>query len=240
MMKFDYVLRNRRSIRQFKPDPVPKEMLDALLKNALHSPSSSNTQPYRLAIATGEVKEQLREQLTTKFSRANAINRSPMPLKLIKGALSKDLPDGDFKPNNQYPPELKKRASACGHGLYSTLGIERNDRSGRDNQMRRNFEFFDAPVAIFVFIHERLGVYSALDAGIFLQSLMLSATNMGLGTCTQGALGLWASPVKNLFDVPSDYKLICGMSLGFPDEGHAVNQFQPEKRVIDELLIPLK
>lgn len=239
-MNFESVLRERRSIRQFKQDPVSDELIQSLLEQALASPSSSNTQPYRIAVATGEIRNELKQQLSRKFLNANAINRSAMPLKLIKGVLSNDLPDGDFKPNNQYPKELKKRASECGHGLYSTLGIARQDIRSRDQQMLRNFEFFDAPVAIFLFIQERLGVYSALDGGIFLQSLMLAATNMGLGTCTQGALGLWSSPIKKLFDVPKDYKLICGLSLGYPDPEHAINRFQPHKRSIDELILPLK
>ncbi len=239
-MQFDDVLKQRRSIRQFKPDPVADEVLRQVLERALQSPSSSNTQAYRIAVASGALKDQLREALSRKFAAANKINRAPLPLKIAQGLLSKDLPDGDFKPTRHYAPELKQRASVCGHGLYSTLGIARDDWAGRDRQMQRNYEFFDAPTVIFLFVHQNPGIYAALDAGIFLQSLMLSATRMGLGTCAQGALGLWAGPVRERFEVEPDYKLLCGLSMGYVDERHPVNGFQPAKRPLEQLLLPPK
>ncbi len=85
-----------------------------------------------------------------------------------------------------------------------------------------------------------MGHLGALDAGIFLQSLMLAATDKGLGTCTQGSLGLWGSPVRERFEIEKDYHLICGLSLGYPDEEHAANQYRPNKRTLEELKSPLK
>ena len=139
--------------------------------------------------------------------------------KLIR--LSRDLlvtpgamPDGDFKTNLAYPQDLQPRRRDTGHGLYALLGIARNDHAAREQQMRRNFEFFGAPTVLFVFVHAGLREFSVLDAGIWLQSLMLSAQAHGLATCAQGALATWAGPVRAAFDVPPHYKLICGVSIG--------------------------
>ncbi len=128
---------------------------------------------------------------------------------------------------------------ATGMGLYEVLGIERSDKKARDEQMARNFVFFDAPVAIFAFIHPGMTHTALLDLGIMLQSLMLSATNKGLGTCAQGALAIWRSPVEKYFNIPKDYKLVCGLALGYPEQDK-VNEYRPEKISLDELLIPLR
>jgi nitroreductase len=102
--------------------------------------------------------------------------------------------------------------------------------------MRKNFEFFGAPVAIFVFVHSGLREFSVLDAGIFMQSLMLSAHAHGLGTCAQGALATWVGPVKAAFEVPPGYKLIAGLSIGYPSNAH-VNHFNPGRRSAPEMLL---
>lgn len=239
-MEFLDVLNQRRSIRSFADKEVPTELLETLLKEALESPSSSNTQPYKIAIATGDSCKALGQELVSKYHSANKISKQPLPLKLISAATSKDLPDSDFKPIlGKYPPVFQERRVATGMGLYEVLGIERNDRKSRDEQMAKNFEFFNAPVAMFFFIHPGMKHTALVDLGIFMQSLMLAATNKGLGTCAQGALGMWRSPVEKRFEIPKGYKLVCGLALGYPD-GHQVNEYRPEKISLDELLITEK
>ena len=85
----------------------------------------------------------------------------------------------------------------------------------RNEQVRRNFEFFGAPVVFFVFVQGDMSVFSPLDAGFYIQTLLLSAHARGLGTCVQGALATWKSPILAEFkDVPKDYKLVRGISMG--------------------------
>ncbi|MEC8428148.1 MAG: nitroreductase family protein, partial [Pseudomonadota bacterium] len=138
----------------------------------------------------------------------------------------------------EYPNELMSRRIDCGSQLYKALGIGRGDIESRDHHLRKNFEFFGAPVVMFLFINKKLQVQSSLDAGIFLQSLMLSATDYGLGTCAQGALAIWTDPIKKHFNIDKEYQLICGLSLGYPSD-HTVNSFSPGKRDIDSLLFDL-
>ncbi len=238
-MNLTELLDKRRSIRQFEKTPVEKACLDAIISKALNVASSSNTQSYRLAIASGQLCEQLRAELTKKYQDAQRISQRPLPLKFIEGFLAGVKPDGPFHHDIRYPEELQKRRVECGMGLYKTLGIERHDREARSRQMQRNFEFFDAPVVMFLFVNKKMGAYSALDAGIFLQTLMLSATEQGLGTCAQAALGIWTRPVCRHFEIEPDYQLICGVSLGYIAE-HPVNHFRPEKRTLEEILCPPK
>ena len=211
-------LHSRRSIRQFQSTAIPEPVLQRVIENALQSPSNSNSQPYRLAVATGELCNEIRTELRDKYRKASGIRNKPLPIKAAQAVMQGVVPDGDYNPDIKYPPELQQRKFICGMGLYDTLGIERKDRAARERQMLRNFEFFDAPAAIFVFINATLDRYAALDAGIFMQSLMLAAVNEGLGTCAQGALAIWGGPVRQRFQVEKDYKLICGLSIGYPAE----------------------
>ena len=233
---FSRLVQTRRSVRDFLPAPIPQDVLDAVLADANHAPSWSNTQPYRLAIASGAVRDQLKTELATRFDKGMAAERGGWLGKLKLLATRDGLPDGDFTTNFEYPEDLQPRRRATGHGLYELLGIGRKDLAAREAHLRKNFEFFGAPTAIFVFVHSGLREFSVLDAGIFVQTLMLSAHAHGLGTCAQGALATWAGPVRDAFDIPKPYKLICGVSLGYPSE-HVVNGFNPGRSEAGELLL---
>ncbi len=234
------LLRTRRSVRDFADREVPAELVDAILDDARWAPSWSNTQPYKIAVATGGLKDRLKARLLARFDAATEVQNSGALGKLAAFLTrSKALPDGDFDTRFDYPEELTPRRRATGFGLYAALGIAREDSAARHRQMRRNWEFFGAPVVLFVFVRQELGAYSVLDAGIFLQSLMLSAQARGLGTCAEGALGTWAGPVREAFDVPPAYKLLCGLALGWSSD-HVVNTYNPGRAEVAEMLIPEK
>lgn len=220
------LVRERRSVRDFRPDPIPPALLDAVLADARWAPSWSNTQPYRVAVASGAVRDRIAERLCANFDAGMSAQRAGWWGKLKLLATRKGLPDGDFSTQFPYPPDLQPRRVETGRGLYQLLGIGRHDLAARDRQMRRNFEFFGAPTALFLFAHKGLHAFSVLDAGIWLQTLMLSAHAHGLATCAQGALATWAGPVREEFDIPAPYQLICGVSVGFASD-HAVNQYNP-------------
>ena len=234
---FTQLVQSRRSVRDYAPTPIPQAVLDAVLADANHAPSWSNTQPYRIAVASGPVRDRLATELGQRFDKGMAAQNGGWLAK-AKLLLTRDgLPDGDYTVNFEYPADLQPPRRATGHGLYELLGIGRKDHAAREAQMRRNFEFFGAPTAIFVFVHSGLREFSVLDAGIYIQTLMLSAHAHGLGTCAQGALATWGGPVRAAFDIPAGYKLICGISIGYATD-HAVNQYNPGRQAAVSRLIP--
>jgi nitroreductase len=240
-MEFKQALYSRRSIRAYSNKPVSQEIIDSILTDAIESPSSSNTQPFKLAVATGETCKQIGQDLLVKYQTINKFQRQPLPLKLLNFVTSKARPDGDYIPIlGKYPGIFQERRIHTGKGLYEIWGIQRGDRQARDAALAKNFTFFDAPVAIFVFLHPGMKETAFLDTGIMMQSLMLSATSKGLGTCTQATLAMWRSPLEKYFDIPKGYKLVCGISMGYPKEDEPANNYRPKKISLDDLLIPTK
>ncbi len=232
MNEFSEFIRTRRSTRDFKSDPIPRELLNEVLETAKWSPSWSNTHPYFLAIAEGEKLAAIKKELLELFDIAYPAIVGGKFKKIKLFFTRPGWPDGDYRTYFKYPPRLQKFRVATGKAIYDFLGIGRADAKAKELQWRKNYEFFNAPCVIFVFVHSKMREYSILDAGIYLQSFMLSAEAHGLGTCAQGTLATWAGPIRKYFEIPQDYKLIVGMSVGYKSDA-PINTFNPGRRDTD-------
>lgn len=226
---FSALQRGRRSTRDFQTREVPPDVLERVIEDVKWSPSWSNTQPYVLALATGERLDRLRTAYLQLFDDSLPVQHGGWWAKVKMAVSRKGAPDGDFRTTIPYPQELQPFRRATGFGLYSLLGIDRKDRQARDDQMRRNFEFFGAPAVFFVFVHGGLKQWAVQDGGIVLQSLMLSLEANGLGSCAQGAIATWASPLRKEFDIPEDYKFTCALAFGYASDA-VINTYNPGRR----------
>jgi nitroreductase len=235
---FSTFLAARRSTRDFLPKAVPQDVIDAILTDAMTAPSWSNTRPYMVAVASGDVRDRISAELQRRWAIASAALRGSWWDKVMFFLKRDGLPTSDYQVWRPYPKDVQPRSQKIGRDLYTHLGVARGDKVGRDEQWARNFDMFGAPVAIFVFTHKGLPTYAVSDAGLFMQNLMLSAHARGLGTCAQGALAVWSDPVRAEFDVPKQYKLLCGIALGYPSKDN-VNSFQAERLPIADITVPL-
>ena len=77
-------------------------------------------------------------------------------------------------------------------------------------------------------------IYSASDAGLMMENLILSAHAHGLGTCPQGAVGIWDDVIRKEFEVPDNYRLLCGIAIGYPSDSHA-NEFAANRIPFNEI-----
>ncbi len=218
-MEVEAALRARHSTRQFSDRPVDDATLRAILDDAREAPSWSNTQPWRVAVANGALCDALRYELVT--------------------AAKSRMPNPDYPQLFDYPPLLQARRRATGFGLYEQLGIARDDKDARAHQFEKNFAMFDAPAAVFLFAHRTLEHYATLDAGCFLMALLLSATSKGVQTCAQAVLASFPDVVKARFEVDDDWRLLCGVAVGYEADDR-VNRFRPTRASVDELLLPVK
>jgi len=229
-------LLSRHSVRDFRPDPVPQELIDQIIQDGLAAPSWSNTRPYRIAIATGDTRDWISAELLEHFAAFRRFSEGTWWHKLQAVATGKVWPSSDFRVPLKNPADVQPRRIALAKKLFGHIGIERGDIAGRNAEIARNFEFFGAPVALFVFARARMGVYSPLDAGFFAQNLLLSATRRGLGACAQGFLAVWAKPVRKHFDIPRGYKLLFGVSLGYPSDA-PINDFRPPETTPEDITL---
>lgn len=220
-------------MRDFDPTPVPGEVLEAILEDARHAPSWSNTRAYCIALASGERLKRLRDAYVKAFDASLGIQHKE-PLALAKAVLGIGVPDGDFRAWRRYPKDLLERSRKVGKGLYTHQGIARGDREARDAAARQNVEFFGASTVLWLFVHKKMLPFSAQDAGLMLQTLMLSAQARGVDSCALGTLAIWRGPIDAEFEVPRDYKLITGLALGYASDA-PVNDFRAEHPPIPRL-----
>ena len=209
------VVSRRRSMRDFKPDPVPRELIESVFGTAQRAPSNCNTQPWFVHVVTGETLEQLRQELPAKFAA---------------GEIALDFPyDG------QYEGVYKERQYASAAALYDSLGIARDQKAERNAWFMRNFSFFDAPAVAFFTLPTGFGLREACDLGMFAQTVMLGLTAHGLGSCPQTALAFLANVIRPALSLGDQEQLMFGMSFGYPNNT-AVNEVTTERASLGDVV----
>lgn len=212
---FSTVVRNRRSIRSFRPDHVPRDVLDRVLDIARWAPSNCNSQPWLTYVVGGARLE----RLTTGLLEAAASNR-----------MSKDYPyDGN------YSGIYKERRADAAVRLYGALGIAREERDRRNQFFMRNYEFFGAPHAIFLCMEDWCGVREAADVGMYAQTLMLAFAAHGIGSCPQTSVGMFADVIREHLELPSEQKVLFGISFGYADDSIVNSARMPRAGVDDSV-----
>lgn len=207
-------IRTRHSVRAFLDKPVPRATVEAVLDAARWAPSGVNTQPWEVAVVTGETKRRIAEAII-------AARTAKVP----------ENPDYSYYPDRWDEP-YKSRRKACGLALYQALGIGRDDTEARKAAWYRNYHFFGAPTGLLFFIDARLNKGSWIDMGMFLQNVMLAARAHGLATCPQAALAEYPGIVREILAMPADKLLVCGMGLGYEDPIAPVNHYRTEREPV--------
>ena len=237
--QFGAFLASRRSTRDYLPDPVPNEIIQEIIRDGLTAPSWSNTRPFMVAVATGEVRDRLSEEFLRRWDAVKNFRGSSIRGKIGSVIRRYGFPTSNWLVVKKYHKDLLPRSQRIGKDLYSHLGIDREDRDSRNKFWSRNYEFFGAPVELFVFTHKSLGKFAASDAGLFMQNLILSAHSKGLGTCAQGAVAVWEDAVRKEFDISKNYSLLCGICVGYPSES-SINGFAANRIAPSEIIPPLR
>lgn len=205
----------RKSVRGFKPDPVPLEVVTQILEDAARAPSGTNTQPWRVHIAIGTARDRLVREVTAAASTSPQQN------------------EYDYMPDALPEPYLSRRRKV-GFDLYGLAGIARGDMEGRKRQALKNYTFFGAPVGLFFTMDRRFEYGSWLDLGMFMQNVMIVARGYGLETCPQAAWIYYGPVVHKALPIPNDEILVSGMSLGHPDWSAVENALVTERAPASE------
>jgi len=190
-------LHARKSVRAFRPDPVPRELVEELLRLASRAPSGTNVQPWKVHVVAGEVRKELEDAVLAHRENNPADARAEFPR--------------SSKRKEPYIGRMRK----LGKDMYSLIGIPKGDEAANWAQWGRNYKFFDAPVGLIFTIDKALDCMSFLDTGMFIQNLLLAAKARGLDTCPQGAWNTYWTVTRRVLNVPEDQWIVCGVSLGW-------------------------
>jgi len=217
-MSIESILNERTSVRAFLDKPVPTETLKHIFENAQLAPSNCNVQPWQACVVSGKTKDLLKE----KFMET-----------LMTGA----APNPDFNWLAQYKGVHRERQFGSANALYNSIGVAREDKKARQMAMVRNWQFFDAPHAVFFTMDKYLDIMGAVDLGIYAQTLSLILTEHGLSSCMQGALGQFPDPVRKILQLPDERGILFGMSFGYADTDAPVNKTKTDREIIDNAVV---
>jgi nitroreductase len=196
---------SRRSVRGFRPDPIPREVVEHLLDVAARAPSGSNMQPWRVVALAGAELARLCDGVVTAFE-----------------AGSVDASDYDYYPSPMFEPYLGRQRE-IGWALYGLLGIARGERAKARAHVAWNLRFFGAPVGLICVIDRRLRIGSWLDYGMFLENIAIAARAAGLDSCPMAVFAQYPRTIRHLLGLPDSDVVICGMALGREDTAAPAN-----------------
>ena len=207
-------IQSRKSIRGFRPDPVPKNVLKEIIEIASRAPSSLNTQPWECTVVAGDVIEKIKQGSVEQFASGVA----PHPETVWHEGL-----EGKYR----------KRQVALGIQLYQLMDIGREDREKKIDWVKRGFRFFDAPAAIILSIDESARDVAQFDIGTITQTIALAAMNYGLGTCIQGQGIMYPEVIRKFTGIPETKRLSINLAIGYPDWDFPANKVQSERESIE-------
>jgi nitroreductase len=211
-------IRKRKSIRKFKPDPVPRAVLREILGIASRAPSAMNTQPWEFIVIAGEVLERVRRANLEKLHAGQALQ----PEHLVIG----------WPQDSVY----RRRQVELGMALFRLMDIPRNDPVKRMQWLERGFRYFDAPAAIILAADRMLGTGEPLlDLGAVMQTLCLAALDYGLGTCIEDQGVMYPDVIREQTGIPAQKRLIIAIAIGYPEEDFPANRIESLREPVDDI-----
>ena len=216
-MNYDDVVMGRRSIRGYKPDPVPMELVREVIALAVRAPSSLNTQPWYFHVVTGEPLDRI---------RAGNVERN------LAG-----VPESrEFRRQEAYAGVHRDRQIEIAKQLFGAMGIERDDKAKRKDWVLRGFRQFDAPVSIVITYDKAVygGDIAPFDCGAVTNALVNAAWSRGLG-CVINSQGIMQSPVvREHAGIPDDQVIMICVAMGWPDDSFPANAVVSNRKPMEE------
>lgn len=213
----DRLMGQRRSVRGFRADPVPRPVLERVFTVAQQAPSNCNVQPWVVHVVSGEAAERMRAALHTAAETGQPLTP-------------------DFPLTGSYPGSYRERQISAAKALFAATGVARDDAQARRESYLRNFRFFDAPHAAFLLLPDWAGYREAADCGMYAQSLMLALTAQGLASCAQGALSHHADIVRRELGVGEDMRVLFGIAFGYEDAAHPANAARTTREAVGDCI----
>jgi nitroreductase len=211
-MTFSELIKARRSVRGYRPDPVPREVIEDIISVAKWAPSSMNTQPWHVHVVTGEPLDNIR--------RGNTEN-------MVAGV----PPKREFPMRESYEGIHRKRQVEVAVQLFDAMGIARDDTERRTDWVMRGFRQFDAPVSLVLTYDKYLepAAISQFDLGAFSHAIVLAAWERGLGCVINGQGIMQSHVVRTHAQIPDDQVIMICIAMGYPDDSFVANDVKSRR-----------
>ncbi len=209
----------RRSIRGYKSEPVPKEVIKEIVALATRAPSSMNTQPWHLHVVTGAPLDSIRKGNTEK-------NMAGVPA------------SREIRMHGAYKGPHRDRQKAIAAQLFESMDIEWTDKARRHDWVLRGFRQFDAPVSIVVTVDQDLqeNDIAIFDCGALVNCLVNSAWSKGVGAVINGQ-GIMQSPVvRECAGIPDDEVIVTCIAMGYPAEDFPANDVVSTRQPVEDVI----
>jgi len=211
-------IRRRKSIRAFKPDPVPREALSEILQIASRAPSAVNSQPWEFFVLAGDVLENVRRGNVEKFNSG----APPNPEHATAG----------WPPDSVY----RRRQVDLAIQLFQLMEIAKEDKQKKIEWMQRGLRFFDAPAAIIIVVDQSIIERAPLlDIGAVMQSICLAALSYGMGTCIEDQGVIYPEVTREFAGIPESKRMMISIAIGYPDWAFPANKVETPREPLGRI-----
>jgi len=207
-------IKERKSIRAYKPDPIPKDRIEEILRLTIHAPSAINLQPWEFIVVAGVEKERLSRTLIKAY-REKQIACSP----------------GNVKPLPKTYGKRGAKTLALMKPFFEEMGVD-IDQYINEGSCR----FYGAPMAIFLCLDDSFPKARMVDVGLALGYLALTAHEFGLGTCPIGLISAYEDEIKDVLNIPENKNVVIGVALGYPDWDAPINRFKSQRDDLEKFV----
>ena len=215
-------VKQRKSIRAFTSQAVPKSILEEIMTLALRAPSWANTQPWEFAIATGDKLAEIRRRYVEKAG---------------------DTPEPDIPSIAYYPEPYNTRMHTAVAKSHAAKGIQRENKEHRREWEIIQLNNMGAPCEIYVctdrsfYLHDgNTNVWPVYDCGAIVGMITLLATNFGLGTIIQARAVIYPDIIRDVLGLPQSKLLLVGVAIGYPDWNDPLNQYATDREPPDKTI----
>lgn len=205
----------RKSIRGYKADPVPREILGEIIEIATHAPSALNTQPWEFTVVTGEILDRIK-QANAEIFESGTVPNYEIPTEPHKGV-------------------YRQRQVELAIQLFELMGITREDKAKRSEWIKKGNQFYGAPAAIIISVDKSLTLASLFDVGAITQTIALVALNYGLGTCIQYQGTMYPAMLRKFAGIPESKRIVVTIAIGYPDWEFPANRVQSKREPYENI-----
>jgi nitroreductase len=207
----------RHSVREFLSKPIPKDIVINIMEAATHSPSSGNSQPWEIFMASGVTLEKIRKAYQDR----------------IQGeAGKKGGPGGTVV--STLPAFVQERMATIRNERLKLLGLDPADPASNTVFMEWRSRLFGAQVMAVICMDKVLSSY--LDIGMLVQTICLAAQNFGVDSLIASAFVSYPDILHKELEIPEGLNIVIGVGLGYPDPKSIINTYHSPRRPIQEVV----